>query len=76
MADGLKTAVTEVLQENGVVYDENSGLYYDYDSGYYFDAVSMFCDYWKNSSPAATIYIYQLFLALYKIPIKRISFIQ
>ncbi|XP_056022574.1 angiogenic factor with G patch and FHA domains 1-like isoform X2 [Ostrea edulis] len=37
IADELKQAAEEAVQETGYVYDESSGLYYDKNSGYYYD---------------------------------------
>lgn len=42
IADELKQAAEEAVQETGYVYDESSGLYYDKNSGYYYDHVSLF----------------------------------
>ena len=41
IAESLKQAAEEVVQQSGFVYDKTSGLYYDYNSGYYYDAVSV-----------------------------------
>ena len=41
IADSLKQAAEDAVQQSGYVYDEQSGLYYDYKSGYYYDPVSM-----------------------------------
>ena len=42
LAESLKQAAEEVVQQTGFVYDETSGFYYDYNSGYYYDAVRIF----------------------------------
>ena len=49
IAEGLKAAATEVLQESGVVYDEASGMYYDAASGYYVNPVSVIVCYYELS---------------------------
>merc|ERR1711981_507389 len=38
IADQVRKAAEEVIQRQGMVYEETSGLYYDYNSGYYYDA--------------------------------------
>jgi hypothetical protein len=40
IADSLKAAAEEVVQQSGYVFDEKSGMYYDYNTGYYYDNVS------------------------------------
>lgn len=38
--DQVKKTANNVMEQQGMVYEETSGLYYDYKSGYYFDAGS------------------------------------
>jgi hypothetical protein len=47
IADELKQAAEEAVQETGYVYDESTGLYYDRNSGYYYDHVSR-SFYWSS----------------------------
>ncbi|XP_064651941.1 angiogenic factor with G patch and FHA domains 1-like isoform X1 [Lineus longissimus] len=37
LAESLKAAAEEVVQNSGYVFDEKSGMYYDYNTGYYYD---------------------------------------
>lgn len=41
IAEEIKEAAENVMQNQGMVYEESSGLYYDYNSGYYYNAVSI-----------------------------------
>lgn len=43
MAEQVKQAAQNAMQQTGFVYEETSGMYYDYSTGYYYNAVSMIC---------------------------------
>uniref|UniRef100_A0A8C4WNV9 Angiogenic factor with G patch and FHA domains 1 n=1 Tax=Eptatretus burgeri TaxID=7764 RepID=A0A8C4WNV9_EPTBU len=38
IADSLRAAAEDAMQQTGFVYDENTGFYYDYNTGYYYDS--------------------------------------
>jgi hypothetical protein len=41
VAEQVKEAAQNAMQQTGFVYEETSGMYYDYNTGYYYNAVSM-----------------------------------
>jgi hypothetical protein len=41
VAEQVKQAAQNAMQQTGFVYEETSGMYYDYNTGYYYNAVSM-----------------------------------
>ncbi|XP_061426735.1 angiogenic factor with G patch and FHA domains 1 isoform X3 [Lethenteron reissneri] len=40
LADSLRAAAEDAMQQSGMVYDEGTGLYYDYTTGFYYDATT------------------------------------
>lgn len=40
VADEIKEAAEQAMQNMGFVYEATSGMYYDYNTGYYYNAVS------------------------------------
>jgi hypothetical protein len=43
VAEQVKQAAQNAMQQTGFVYEETSGMYYDYNTGYYYNAVSVMC---------------------------------
>ncbi|XP_077295160.1 uncharacterized protein LOC143917461 isoform X2 [Arctopsyche grandis] len=48
LADQVKEAAENALQQTGMVYEETSGMYYDYNTGYYYNAATGL--YYHNST--------------------------